>query len=525
MTTEPIVPSSSTSTTEESAPKRKRRSGWDAPAVGGAPAVQANSTTSTAMVAPPAVNMNLAQNMMSRAPNPLLPNPFASTYLPPAVGYTPLPAPVGYTPGGGAPAPYNPNSGNYTPKLDCRIYVGSLHYNVTDADIRALFSPFGTISRVDMSLDAITGKTKGFCFVDYNEASSAIAALEMNLFVLAGRKIKVGRPSGVGNEPSSFVPTTGLGSSGSTFDPMMLNDIGAIYQAEIEAKEKAQAQAAALSAAASSSGGPGVGAEASSSSSSSETTNSSAEFLAAKALIVANQPKGLVFKNVRNEINAAEFQAVLSPFGDITFCNFLGLESVFTAEPPVSVRTVLVEFKTHASAVECQTGMKDFNLGGVNLLLEMVDVPKAKELKGDLKTVEVFRPVPLKDPKKEKKTGIKNEKNGKNEKTEKKNLDGNEKTEKIIKTEKKIDVEKNKNSVVLINLVSLEEAKEPTLKGEIAQEAELHGDLKDIEIVIDKKNEVRVVLTYYEAVSAQKSFKAMNGRFFGGNMVTAILNI
>jgi hypothetical protein len=76
---------------------------------------------------------------------------------------------------------------------------------------------------------------------------------------------------------------------------------------------------------------------------------------------------------------------------------------------------------------------------------------------GDLKTVEVFKPVPLKDPKKEKR-------NGKNEKNEKKGLDGNEKNEKMIKTEKKIDVEKNKNSVVLINLVSLEEAKEPTLK-------------------------------------------------------------
>jgi hypothetical protein len=32
------------------------------------------------------------------------------------------------------------------------------------------------------------------------------------------------------------------------------------------------------------------------------------------------------------------------------------LESVFTVEPPVSVKTVLVEFKTHASAIECQSG-------------------------------------------------------------------------------------------------------------------------------------------------------------------------
>ena len=38
------------------------------------------------------------------------------------------------------------------------ILSRSLHYNISDADIRALFSPFGAIKKVDMSLDAATGE-------------------------------------------------------------------------------------------------------------------------------------------------------------------------------------------------------------------------------------------------------------------------------------------------------------------------------------------------------------------------------
>ena len=36
----------------------------------------------------------------------------------------------------------------------------------------------------------------------------------------------------------------------------------------------------------------------------------------------------LFFRNVRTEINAAELHAVLLPFGEITFCNFIGQESM-----------------------------------------------------------------------------------------------------------------------------------------------------------------------------------------------------
>lgn len=83
---------------------------------------------------------------------------------------------------------------------------------------------------------------------------------------------------------------------------------------------------------------------------------------------------------------------------------------------------------------------------------------------------------------------------------------------------------KNKcTTVILENLVSFEDASDPTLKGEIAEEAEKQGKLKNINIVIDQKKSVKIFLTYCDPLDAEKSYNVMNGRFFGGKTVTAIL--
>ncbi len=69
-----------------------------------------------------------------------------------------------------------------------------MHYDLRESDIVALFSTFGKIERCDMSNDG-TGRSKGFCFVEFQDAASAQAALTMDGFELAGRRIKVGRPT------------------------------------------------------------------------------------------------------------------------------------------------------------------------------------------------------------------------------------------------------------------------------------------------------------------------------------------
>lgn len=61
-----------------------------------------------------------------------------------------------------------------------KLYVGNLTYEITNADLEGLFSPFGEVRSAEVIQDRDTGRSKGFGFVemaDDNAANAAIAAL------------------------------------------------------------------------------------------------------------------------------------------------------------------------------------------------------------------------------------------------------------------------------------------------------------------------------------------------------------
>lgn len=75
--------------------------------------------------------------------------------------------------------------------------------------------------------------------------------------------------------------------------------------------------------------------------------------------------------------------AVFLPFGAITFCNFIGQQSVIPAlTGPITVRSALIEYKAASCAAECVVSMNGFSLGGVHLLVETVNSAMADTLKG-----------------------------------------------------------------------------------------------------------------------------------------------
>lgn len=80
--------------------------------------------------------------------------------------------------------------------LMCRIYVGSINFEIKEDTIKQAFLPFGPIKSVNLSWDPITNKHKGFAFIEYDIPEAAQLALEqMNGVMIGGRNIKVGRPS------------------------------------------------------------------------------------------------------------------------------------------------------------------------------------------------------------------------------------------------------------------------------------------------------------------------------------------
>ena len=72
------------------------------------------------------------------------------------------------------------------------IYVGNLPYNVSEEELRDIFSEFGEIASVKLITDKFSGRSKGFGFIEMpnnSEADQAIKAL--NGSSLKGRDIKV----------------------------------------------------------------------------------------------------------------------------------------------------------------------------------------------------------------------------------------------------------------------------------------------------------------------------------------------
>lgn len=46
-----------------------------------------------------------------------------------------------------------------------RLYVGSLHFNITEDMLRGIFEPFGKIDVIQLIMDPETNRSKGYGFI------------------------------------------------------------------------------------------------------------------------------------------------------------------------------------------------------------------------------------------------------------------------------------------------------------------------------------------------------------------------
>ncbi|KAJ4963218.1 hypothetical protein NE237_023157 [Protea cynaroides] len=73
-----------------------------------------------------------------------------------------------------------------------RLYVGNLHFNITEDQLRQVFEPFGPVELVQLPLDPETGHCKGYGFIQFARLEDARAAQSLNgQLDIAGRIIKV----------------------------------------------------------------------------------------------------------------------------------------------------------------------------------------------------------------------------------------------------------------------------------------------------------------------------------------------
>jgi RNA recognition motif-containing protein len=73
-----------------------------------------------------------------------------------------------------------------------KLYVGNLSYNVTEPDLRALFSQAGEIKEITLITDRDTRQPKGFGFVEMTTQAEAEKAIQMfNEHEVDGRRLTV----------------------------------------------------------------------------------------------------------------------------------------------------------------------------------------------------------------------------------------------------------------------------------------------------------------------------------------------
>jgi RNA recognition motif-containing protein len=94
-----------------------------------------------------------------------------------------------------------------------KLYVGNLPFSATEEDLRGLFETHGAIESVSVITDRETGRARGFAFVEFEEASSAEAAIQaLDGRDMDGRTIRVneaherrgGRPGGGGGRGGGY---------------------------------------------------------------------------------------------------------------------------------------------------------------------------------------------------------------------------------------------------------------------------------------------------------------------------------
>jgi RNA recognition motif-containing protein len=102
-----------------------------------------------------------------------------------------------------------------------RLYVGNLPYRTTEEELTALFAKAGAVDGVQVMKDNVTGRARGFAFVEMATDEDAQKAVEQfHQYQMDGRALVV-------NEAR---PRTGGGGGGRGYNGA--NDFGGMRQRE-----------------------------------------------------------------------------------------------------------------------------------------------------------------------------------------------------------------------------------------------------------------------------------------------------
>ncbi len=78
-----------------------------------------------------------------------------------------------------------------------RLFVGNLSYQTMENDLQDYFSQAGVVTSVNLMLDKVTGKSRGFAFVEFatpEEAAKAVEQFHNKEFQGRALTVNIARP-------------------------------------------------------------------------------------------------------------------------------------------------------------------------------------------------------------------------------------------------------------------------------------------------------------------------------------------
>ena len=83
-----------------------------------------------------------------------------------------------------------------------KLYVGNLPYTATDSQLKDLFSQAGTVESAMLPIDKMSGRPRGFGFVEMADDEGAQKAVEtLNGYEMEGRKLVVNEARPLADRP------------------------------------------------------------------------------------------------------------------------------------------------------------------------------------------------------------------------------------------------------------------------------------------------------------------------------------
>jgi RNA recognition motif-containing protein len=97
-----------------------------------------------------------------------------------------------------------------------KLYVGNLPWRATEAELKDFFATFGKVRSASIVIDRDTGRSRGFGFVEMDDADMANALNGANGRDFGGRQLRV-------SEARERAPRSGPGAGGAGGRPPRSN--------------------------------------------------------------------------------------------------------------------------------------------------------------------------------------------------------------------------------------------------------------------------------------------------------------